>query len=121
MTITILPATNTEWGFRGAIARLENNPAADAAKAWEFASRQIAEATTASPEGVRDFLDSSHGRHFADDVANELCKGETLKVAIDAAITRWMSWRIDRMTSRETGISALAGFVLQAGILAEAD
>ncbi len=104
MTTTILPATNTEWGFWGAIARIENNPAADAAKAWEFASRQIAEATTASPEGVRDFLDSRHGRHFADVVASELSKGETLKIAIDAAITRWMGWRIDRKTSRETGI-----------------
>ncbi len=27
MTTTILPATNTEWGFWGAIARIENNPA----------------------------------------------------------------------------------------------
>ena len=61
MTTTILPATNTERGFRGAIARIENNPAADAAKAWEFASRQIAEMTTASSEGVRNFLDSRHG------------------------------------------------------------
>ncbi len=125
MTTTILPTQNTEWGFFGTIGRIENDPAADAGKAWEIASRRIAEATIASPEGVRDFLDSRHGRHFADDVANELCKGEALKVAIDAAITRWMGWRIDRRTSRETGIPHglpyLTGFVLQAGILAEAD
>jgi hypothetical protein len=104
MTTTILPSQNTEWGFHGTINRIENDPAADAAKAWEIASRRIAEATSASPEGVRDFLDSSHGRHFADDVASELWKGETLKDAIDAAISRWMGWRIDRATSRGTGI-----------------
>ena len=121
MTSTILPATNTEWGFRGAIARIENNPAADAAKAWEFASRQIAEMTTTSPEGVRDLLDSRHGRHFADDVASGLWKGETLKLAIDAAIARWMGWRIDRRTSRETaiphGLPFLTGFASHFAIM----
>ena len=79
MTTTILPTQNTEWGFWGTIGRIENDPAADPAKAWDIASRRIAEATTASPEGVRDFLDSRHGRHFADDVASELWKGETLE------------------------------------------
>ena len=57
MTTTILPTRNTDWGFWGTIARIENDPAADPAKAWEIASRRIAEVTTASPEGVRDFLD----------------------------------------------------------------
>ena len=104
MTATILESRNTEWGFWGTISRIENDPAADPAKAWEIASRKIAEPTQAAPEGVRDFLDSTHGRHFADDFANELWKGEPLKVAIDAAITGWMGWRIDRKTSRETGI-----------------
>ena len=79
--------------------------------------------TTASPEGVRDFLDSRHGRHFADDVASELWKGETLKDAIDAAIARWMGWRIDRKTSRETGIPRglpyLTGLANHFAIMAE--
>jgi len=79
--------------------------------------------TTASPEGVRDFLDSRHGRHFADDVANELFKGETLKVAIDAAIARWRGWRIDRKTSRDEGIPrrlpCLTGWVTHFQILDE--
>ena len=79
MTTTILPTRNTEWGFWGTIGRIENDPAADPAKAWDIASRRIAEVTTASPEGVRDFLDCRHGRHFADDVASELWKGETLE------------------------------------------
>jgi hypothetical protein len=104
MTTTILPARNTDWGFWGSIAHSHYDLATDAAAAWEIASRRIAETTEASPEGVRDFLDSRHGRHFADDVANELCKGEPLEAAVDAAITRWMGWIIGRKTSRETGI-----------------
>jgi hypothetical protein len=123
MNATILPTQNTEWGFWGTISRIENDPAADPAKAWESASRRIAEVTTASPEGVRDFLDSRHGRHFADDVAGELARGETLKEAIDAAIARWMGWRIDRKTSRETGIPKglpyLTGFANHYAIMAE--
>ncbi len=123
MTTTILPSRNEPWGYWGTIARIENGPAADAAKAWQIASRSIAEVTEASPEGVRDFLDSRHGRHFADDVANELWKGETLKDAIDAAITRWMGWRIDRKTSRDEGIPRglpyLTGWVTHVQILDE--
>ena len=53
---------------------------------------------------MRDFLDSRHGRHFADDVANRLCTGAPLAAAIDAAIARWMGWRINRKTSRDEGI-----------------
>ena len=75
MTTTILPTRNEAWGFFGTIARIETSPAADPTEAWEIASRRIAETTEASPEGVRDFLDSRHGRHFADDVANGLCTG----------------------------------------------
>ena len=104
MTTTILPTRNTDWGFFGTIARIETSPAADPTEAWEIAARRIAEATEASPEGVRDFLDSRHGRHFADDVANGLCTGAPLAAAIDAAIARWMGWRIDRRTSRDEGI-----------------
>ena len=123
MTTTILPTRNEPWGFWGTLDRIENDPAADAAKAWEIASRRIAETTESSPEGVRDFLDSRHGRHFAEDVANKLCKGETLKVAIDAAIDRWMDWRIDRKTSRDEGIPRglpyLTGWVTHFQILDE--
>ena len=104
MTTTILPTRNEPWGFWGIIARFENGPAADAAKAWEIVSRRIAETTEASPEEVRDFLDSRHGRHFADDVTGELAKGRGLDRAVEGAVTRWMGWRIDRRTSRDEGI-----------------
>ena len=110
-------------GYWGTISRIENDPAADPAKAWAIASRRIAEVTTASPEGVRDFLDFRHGRHFAGDVAGELARGDTLKEAIDAAIARWMGWRTGRNTSRETGIPKglpyLTGFANHYAIMAE--
>ena len=79
MTTTILPTRNTEWGFWGTIDRIDDDLAADAPKAWTQASQAIAAATGVSPEGVRDFLDSRHGRHFADDAANALARGDTLK------------------------------------------
>lgn len=104
MTTTILPTRNTDWGYFGTIARIETSPAVESTEAWAIAARRIAETTEASPEGVRDFLDSRHGRHFADDVANGLCIGAPLAAAIDAAIDRWMDWRIDRKTSRDEGI-----------------
>ena len=73
---------------------------------------------------MRDFLDRRHGRHFADDVAGELARGDTLKEAIDAAIARWMGWRISRRTFRDEGIPAglpyLTGWVTHFGILGEA-
>jgi hypothetical protein len=122
MTSTILPSRNTEWGFFGTIGRSEN-AAADPAPAWDIAFARIAETTGTAPEGVRDFLDSRHGRHFADDVAGELARGDTLKDAIDTAIARWMGWRIDRQTSRETGIPKglpyLTGLANHFAIMAE--
>lgn len=124
MTTTILPTRNTEWGFWGTIDRIDDDLAADAPKAWTQASQAIAAATGVSPEGVRDFLDSRHGRHFADDVANWLARGDTLKDAIDAAVARWMGWRINRRTEREMGIPRglpyLTGFVTHCEIETEA-
>ena len=123
MTNAILPTRNTEWGYFGTIARIETSRAVDPVDAWEIASRRIAEVTEASPEGVRAFLDSRHGRHFADDVANDLCTGAPLAAAIDAAIALWMSWRTDRKTSRDEGIPVglpyLTGWVTHFQILDE--
>jgi hypothetical protein len=44
----------------------------------------LAAATEASPEGVRDFLDSRHGRHFADEVLGQFAG--TGSGRLDAAI-----------------------------------
>lgn len=115
----LLPSNNKAWGFYGTIRHH-----ADPAEAWPFAMQAIGEATECSEIGIRDFLDSRHGRHFADDVANGLYDSLPLRQAIDAAIDRWMNWTIDRRTSRETGIPRglpqLVGFVTDCEIMAEA-
>lgn len=117
--MTILPTTNESWGFWGAIAHH-----ADPVAAWALALPAIAAATGCADTAVRDFLDSRHGRHFADDVANELAAGNALPAAINAATTRWMGWTISRQTSRDTGIPQglpyLTGFVTDCEIAAEA-
>lgn len=110
MTASILPTRNAAWGFFGATAGFTDTEAA-----WGIAFPAVAKVTGASAGGVRDFLDSRHGRHFADDVHNGIHAGLDLEAAIDAAVTRWMGWTISRTTSRETGIPKglpyLTGFV----------
>ncbi len=112
-TTNIPTATVTDFGFWGTMQ--EHAPAA-----WAFALPIIANATGCEPEQVRAFLDSRHGRHFADDVQNALYVGATLKDAIDQATAKWMGWTIGRMTTKETGIprgiAYLTGFVVQAAI-----
>jgi hypothetical protein len=119
MTNASLKTANPDWGFFGGIAH-----AAEPARAWAIAIAAVAEATGCDGIAARDFLDSRHGRHFADDAVNELGAGRDLRQAIGAAVQRWMGWRIDRRTARETGIPAglpyLTGFVEQARIMAEA-
>jgi hypothetical protein len=122
MTKPILPSQNKSWGFLGAVNRYGSG-GIDPDTAWELAFQAIREATGADDEDIRLFLDSCHGRHFADDVTDKLCSGHSLKEAIKAAISRWMGWTISHRTSRDTGIPAslpyLTGFVLNAGIEAE--
>jgi len=118
-TETILTTRNTDWGFFGTISHH-----ADPTEAWPLAMTRIGRATGCPQDAVRDFLDSRHGRHFADDVANGLASRLTLETAIDAAVERWMGWTINRRTSRETGIPSglpyLTGFVTHFEIEAEA-
>lgn len=110
MTASTLPTRNEAWGFYGATAGF-----ADADAAWGIAFPAVAKSTGATADGVRDFLDSRHGRHFADDVHNGVHAGLALEPAIDAAVTRWMGWTISPATSGETGIPKglpyLTGFV----------
>jgi len=119
-TNTTLPTNNPDWGFWGTIGHH-----ADPAEAWPLALRAVVLATGCPDIAVRDFLDSRHGRHFADDVANGLVAGLALKPAIDAGVERWMGWRIDRRTARDTGIPRglpyLTGFVTHFEIMAESD
>lgn len=114
---TILPTQNTDWGFWGAMRE-------HAADAWPMAFTAIHDATAADPESVRAFLDSRHGRHVADEIANHLQAGKSLPDAIAAATETWMGWRVGRRVSRKTGVPAgqpyLTGFVISEGIAADA-
>jgi type I restriction enzyme M protein len=90
---------------------------------WPLAMRAIGEATGCTDEAVREFLDSRHGRHFADDVANGVFDGLEMEAAIDAAIDRWLGWTTDGYMESELGIPRgipyLTGLVTHYEIMAE--
>ncbi len=113
-----IPATqNDSWGLFGTLGEYAED-------AWPIAMTAISDATYQPLESVRIFLDSRHGRHFADDVLNELHAGANLKDAINAATQRWMGWTIGRQTSKQYGIPKglpyLTGFVIHCEIVEEA-
>ena len=111
-----LATQNESWGFWGTMNE-------HATAAWPIASTAIAAATGCEPEQVRAFLDSRHGRHFADEVQNGLYRGQPLADAINAATRQWMGWTIGRQTSKEYGIPRglpyLTGFVIHCEIAEE--
>jgi hypothetical protein len=113
-----LSTTNPDWGFFGAIRHH-----ADSEQSWTLAMHAVGKATGCSEPAVRTFLDSRHGRHFADEVANGLADGTTLEIAIAKAISLWQNWRINRRTSREIGIPHglpfLTGLVVHFEIISE--
>ncbi len=114
---TQIPATqNDAWGFFGTMDE-------HAEAAWPLAMTAISNATHQPLDSVRIFLDSRHGRHFADDVQNGLFEGKPLQDAIDAATARWMGWTIGRQTSKDYGIPRglpyLTGFVIHCDICDE--
>lgn len=103
------PATQNEaWGFYGSMDE-------QAQAAWPLALSAISGATGLSLDAARAFLDSRHGRHFADDVQNALDGGAKLNSAIAQATQRWMGWSIGSQTSKDYGIPKglpyLTGFV----------
>ncbi len=113
-TTTQIPATRNEaWGFWGTMTE-------NAAAAWPTATNAITEATGQPPDSVRAFLDSRHGRHFADDVLNQMHAGHALVDAVHAATQQWMGWKIGRQTSKQYGIPRglpyLTGFVIHCEI-----
>lgn len=102
---------NESYGFYGTIGHH-----ADADAAWAMAESAIASGAGLDPDETRAFLDSRHGRHFADEVANGLARGQGLGQAIDAAIQKFMAWRISRAMARETGIPAGIPYLTGAAI-----
>ena len=114
ISVTKVPPTeNPAWGFHGTISGH-----ADAGAGWPLAITAIVDATGCAPDEVRAFLDSRHGRHFADDVANALVDDRSLVDAIAATTRKWMGWTIGRATARDTGIPQglphLTGYVIHA-------
>ncbi len=110
-----IPATQNEpWGFWGTMNE-------QAATAWPLAMTAVSDTTGQPLESVRTFLDSRHGRHFADDVLNQLHAGHVLTDAINAATQQWMGWKIGRKTSKDYGIPRglpyLTGFVIHCEIV----
>jgi hypothetical protein len=107
----------TDWGFFGTMED-------QAEAAWPLAMTAVSDATCQPLESVRAFLDSRHGRHFADSVLNEMHNGARLDDAITAATQQWMGWTIGRITSKEYGIPRgmpyLTGFVIHCEIIEEA-
>jgi len=114
--LTIPATTNESWGFWGTMNE-------KAQSAWPLAMNAVADATGQSLESVQTFLDSRHGRHFADDVNNALFLGANLQDAIKQATQRWMGWTISRQTSKGYGIPKglpyLTGFVIHCDICEE--
>ena len=116
-TTTQIPASQNEaWGFWGTMNE-------HASAAWPLAMTAISGATSQALESARAFLDSRHGRHFADEVQNGLYRGQPLADAINAATRQWMGWTIGRQTSKEYGIPRglpyLTGFVIHCEIAEE--
>jgi len=116
-TSTNIPeTTNESYGFWHTMQK--NAPAA-----WAIALPAIATITGTELDAARAFLDSRHGRHFADEVRNHLLEDKALADAIDAAITQWMTWRTNRLTNKTYGIPSglpyLTGFVVHCEIMEE--
>lgn len=126
---TTLQTRNPEWGFFGTIERAGES----AETVWPIAFEAIQDATGAhdekayGPEGVRDFLDSRDGRHFADQLASIIATAPgghiTLQSAIAKTIEKYQTRKIGRSQSRETGIPAglpyLTGMVQHYAIAAD--
>ena len=87
--LAILSSRNEDYGFFRALTVCPQRDRRSA-EVWALASRMIAEAIGANSDddmnGIRDFLDSRIGRHFADDVVGNMtgCNIE-LEPAITAA------------------------------------
>jgi hypothetical protein len=125
-TPAILPSRNKDYGF---FRTLTTCPQRDrpSDEVWALASTLIAKAVRATTEeemiGIRDFLDSRMGRHFANDVVGNMvgCKIDS-ETAIRSAIRRWQDWRISRQLARDEGIPAglpyLTGWVQHFAIAA---
>lgn len=65
---TILSPNNREWGFFGTLNSGIGYYTKGSKLIWKTAFVSIMKNSTLSPEDIRYFLDSSYGRHLADEV-----------------------------------------------------
>jgi hypothetical protein len=109
-TATVFHTRNTDYGFFGTLTTCPERDRRTS-EVWSLASRLIAQAVNATSEeemiGIRDFLDSRSGRHFADEFVGALqCGAPDCETAIAAAIAKWQDRRITRAKERSDGIPA---------------
>lgn len=98
-----MPATqNPDYGFFGTIA----TAGLDAQAYWTTAVQVIAAEADLSNAEVRPFLDSKHGRYFADSVLNNVSDDATVLNAVEAAVNEWRGWAISKATTNQFGIPA---------------
>lgn len=128
MTHPVLPSRNPDHGFFGTLTICPQRDRRSV-EVWVLASTLIATAIRATSEderiGIRDFLDSPMGRHFADDVVSCMVgRNIDCETAINSAIRTWQDWRISRQTEREEGIPVglpyLTGWVQHFAVAAAA-
>lgn len=107
---------NPGWGFYGTMA-------GHAEQAWPHAVEIIARVTGESEEDVGRFLDSTYGRHFADEVHDQLLRGHSLADAISVTASNWQQRHTGSKSSRYSGIPrgtpTLTGYVIAVAIAAE--
>jgi hypothetical protein len=104
---------NPQWGFYGTMVEYDT---AIACLALGIALDVIRETTGLPTSTCQKFLESRHGRHFADAVVNSLYNGCPIEQAIQLTVDNWMTYIISRRTARECGIPFglpyLTGFAL---------
>lgn len=84
-TVTVIPSNNPFHGFFGTVALKKGSEGAE--KEWHRAFHAIASAAPeAKPEEVRNFLDSSYGRHVAD----EHLSGHTMEKQLEFRRARFL-------------------------------
>lgn len=113
----MIPHTqNTDYGFFGTCT----DAGLDAQRCWAAAVKEVAEATAQPHEDAAIFLDTRHGRHFADDTVCAVLNGQSIEAAVKSAANRWLGWRIGKCLEREEGIPAelpyLTGLVIAANL-----
>lgn len=82
---------NENYGFWGTMA---DNGRRDLEEVWTAAVTELAESTGADLTEARIFLDSVHGRHFADTVDEFLAEGRSAIESVRSAITEWQNYKV---------------------------